>query len=336
MTVTDAPGGRSATSALDAARGRDAQASNAPPSSGSHAETPGTSSTSRPHIDVFDDAGRLRIVPIGLVRQRRKDLYYTFLASSWPVLLTFLAAAFLVANVLFALAYLALGEGSIENARPGSFADLFFFSVQTMATIGYGKLLPHTLGANVLVSTEAFIGLLAFGAVAALAFTKFARPSARVLFSNVAVVTRRDGVRSLMLRLANERGAAVIVEAQAHVVMVRDEHTVEGESVRRFYDLDLVHRQNAAFALSWTLIHQLTPASPLYDCTPESLRANDTIIIVSVTGFDEAFAQTVHVRHVYSAERIVWGKRFADVLSMGDDGLRRIDYSRFHDVVPEP
>ncbi len=289
----------------------------------------------RSRTDVFDANGRLRIVPVGLVRQRRKDLYYTLLAASWPTLLVFLATAFLITNVLFAFAYLELGDGSIENARSDSFADLFFFSVQTMATIGYGKLLPHTVAANLLVSFEAFLGLLAFGVVAGLAFSKFARPTARILFSNVGVVTRRDGVPSLMLRLANERAAAVIVEAQAHVVVVRDERTVEGEQVRRFYDLELLHRQNAAFALSWTVIHQLTPASPLYGATPESLDESDTIIIVSVTGFDEAFAQTVHARHVYAARHIVWGKRFADVLSMGDDGVRRIDYGRFHDVVPE-
>jgi inward rectifier potassium channel len=337
--VSEAPDGEAATRARD--HERDARPSGSEDAAPVHARKGGAADASAPsrdrvrNLDVFDADGRLRIVPVGLHRQRRKDLYYTMLAASWPLLLGFMAAAFLVTNVLFALAYLALGDGAIDNARPGSFADLFFFSVQTMATIGYGKLVPQTIAANLLVSAEAFFGLVAFGVVAGLAFTKFARPTARVLFGKVAVVAKRDGVRSLMFRLVNERGEAVIVEAQAHVVMVRDEHTLEGEAVRRFYDLDLVHRQNAAFALSWTVVHPLTPASPIYNCTPESLRASDTIFIISVTGFDEAFAQTVHTRHVYAAREVLWGKRFADILSKGEDGLRRIDYRRFHDVVPE-
>ncbi len=302
--------------------------------SGGVAPEPSAAPGAPSRVDFFDAHGRVTAVPIGLVRRRRKDLYYTMLASSWPVLLGFLAAAFVLMNVVFAVGYLAVD--GIENARPGSFADAFFFSVQTMATIGYGTLAPRTLAAHLLVSVEAFFGLLSFGVVAGLAFTKFARPTARVLFSEVAVVGRRDGMRSLMFRLANERGTGVIVEAHAHVVLVRDERTVEGELVRRFYDLELLHRQNAAFALSWTVVHPLHPTSPLHDATVESLEADDSTFIVSMTGFDEAFAQTVHARHIYAARHIRWGARFADILSRTDDGRRQIDYSRFHDVVPEP
>ena len=184
------------------------------------------------------------------------DLYHFLLRSTWLRLLVVLVVVSAGINALFALAYMATGDG-IENARPGSFADAFFFSVQTLATIGYGKLVPRSLAANVLVALEALVGLLGLAMVTGLVFAKFSRPTARVLFSRMAVVSRRDGVPALMFRMANERGSG-IVEAQVHVVLARNETTAEGEAVRRFYDLDLSRRQNALFALSWTVIHPIT------------------------------------------------------------------------------
>jgi len=266
------------------------------------------------------------------VRRLADYLYYELLAASWPRLLRLLAAAFLGANAVFALAYVAL-PGSIENARPGSFADAFFFSVQTMATIGYGKLAPATMAANVLVTLEVLVGLLSVALVTGLVFAKFSRPTARVLFSRRAVVAPYERVPSLMFRMANERGNA-IVEAQIHVVLARDETTAEGEQMRRFYDLDMSRRQSALFALSWTAIHPIAAASPLYGATPESLATADAEIVVSLVGIDEQFAQTVHARYRYRAADIVWNARLADILFR--DGRREIDYTRFHDVVPLP
>ncbi len=272
-------------------------------------------------------------VPPGPVSDRRAggDLYHFLLVASWPRLLGVLVLLYAAANALFALAYLAAGD-SIENARPGSFADAFFFSVQTMATIGYGKMVPRSLVANLLVSVEALIGLLGVAMVTGLVFAKFSRPTARVLFSRVAVVGRRDGVPALMLRMANERGNN-IVEAQVHVVLARNETTAEGEAVRRFYDLELSRRQSALFALTWTVIHPIAEGSPLHRSTPDTLAAADVELIVSLIGFDESFSQTVHARHAYSSRDVVWGARFADVLSWGPDGRRHVEYGRFHEVV---
>ncbi len=258
------------------------------------------------------------------------DLYHDLLASSWQRLLAILAAAFVAINTLFALAYLAV-PGSIENARPGSLTDAFFFSVQTMGTIGYGKLTPATLYANVLVTVEVLVGLLGIALVTGLAFAKFSRPTARVLFSQRAVVAPYDTVPSLMFRMANERGNT-IVEAQVHVVLARDETTAEGERMRRFHDLELARQRSALFALSWTAIHPITETSPLHGATPEALAAVDAEVIVSLLGFDEHFSQTVHARHRYRPADIAWNARFADILFA--DGRRRIDYTRFHEVVP--
>src|SRR5208337_4984173 len=157
-----------------------------------------------------------------------------------------------LANAAFALVYV-LGGDSIENARPGSFTDAFFFSVQTMATIGFGKMVPRTGLANVLVTLESLVGLLGLAIATGLVFAKFSRPTARVLFSRVAVISPWDGVRSLMFRMANERDNRII-EAQVHVVLMRNEATAENVLVRRVHDLALLRHNNPSFALSWTAI----------------------------------------------------------------------------------
>jgi inward rectifier potassium channel len=169
--------------------------------------------------------------------------------------------------------------------------------------------------------------------VTGLVFAKFSRPTARVLFSRRAVIAPHERVPSLMFRMANERNNT-IVEAQIHVVLVRNETTAEGELMRRFHDLEMSRRQTALFVLSWTAIHPITPTSPLHGATPESLAAAEAEIVVSLLGLDEQFSQTVHARHRYAAADIVWNARLVDVLFR--DGRREIDYEHFHDVVPLP
>jgi len=259
------------------------------------------------------------------------DLYHLLLTSSWPRLLGLLAISYAAANALFALGYL-IEPDAIENARPGSFADAFFFSVQTMATIGYGRMVPRTFLANTLVTLETLTGLLALAMITGLVFAKFSRPTARVLFSRVAVIGRRDGVRAFMFRMANERGNN-IVEAQVHVALARQEVTAEGESVRRFYDLELARRLNPIFPNTWTVIHPIVDGSPLHHATATSLAAEDARIVVSVVGLDESYAQTVHARHSYGAQDIAWDARFVDIVTRDANGGLRIDYGQFHDVV---
>jgi len=204
-----------------------------------------------------------------------RDLYLHLLAAPWLRVLAIFVSVFLVTNALFALGYVA-GTDSIENARPGSFVDAFFFSVQTMATIGYGKLAPRTLYANVLVTVEVLIGVVGLAIATGLAFAKFSRPTARVLFSGRVVIAPHEGVPSLMFRMANARGNN-IVEAQLHVVLAREETTREGEAMRRFHDLRLLRPQTALFTLSWTAIHPITDGSPLAGATPEDLERHECV-----------------------------------------------------------
>lgn len=272
------------------------------------------------------------VVAIGLRPQVLADVYYFLIASSWRRLFAVLVGVYLTVNAIFAVAYVALGD-VIENARPGSFADAFFFSVQTMATVGYGRLAPKTFGANLLSTIEIITGMLGLTIMTGLVFAKFARPTARVLFSRVAVVAPFEGVPSLMFRMANAR-ASQIVEAHVSVMMVRTERTREGDEIRRVHDLRLRRAHSALFALTWTAIHPMTPESPLYGLDPESLRDAELTVTVSFTGYDESLAASVHARATYGPDEIRLGHRFRDLFVTLPDGQRAIDYRRFHEIVP--
>jgi inward rectifier potassium channel len=259
------------------------------------------------------------------------DLYFYLISVPWALLLLVVVVLFGFVNCLFAIAYMI--DGGVANARPGSFADAFFFSVQTMATIGYGTMAPRSFGSNVLVSIEAMSGLIALAVVTGLVFARFSRPTARVRFSRVAVVAPREGVPSLMFRVVNQRSNR-IVEAQIHLVFSRWETTREGDSMRRFYDLRLVRNRNSLFSLSWTVMHPIVEESPLFGQTAASLKASRGLIVASLVGLDESFLQNIHVRYVWTADEIAWGMRFVDVLQELPDGSFAIDYSHFDEIVP--
>ncbi len=275
---------------------------------------------------------RFDVIRKGISHSKWSDPYHLLLTISWNKFIALTITSYTALNALFALLYLAGGD-SIKNARPGSFADAFFFSVQTMATIGYGAMYPQTDYANFLVSIEALAGLVGVAMGTALMFARFSRPTAKVLFSRVAVVTPINGVPTLIFRAANERRNQIL-EAIVAVSLLRNETTLERDAMRRFYDLTLVRSQTRNFSLTWTVMHQIDESSPLYGATPESLAEAETDIIVTLTGIDETVSQTVHARHYYMTEEILFDQRFVDIFSTKADGRRMIDYTRFHDVMP--
>ncbi|OCR00866.1 ATP-sensitive inward rectifier potassium channel 10 [Oscillatoriales cyanobacterium USR001] len=270
---------------------------------------------------------RLGSSPLGF-----RDLYHWLLTISWSGFFTRIALVYILSNAIFALAYLAGGD-CIANAEPGSFKDVFFFSVQTMATIGYGAMYPRTSYANSIVAIEALFGLLGVAMVTGLAFARFSRPTAKVLFSHIAVITPQNGVPTLMYRTANQRYNQIL-EAQQRLTLLRDEITADGQFMRRFYDLNLVRSRTPIFALTWTSMHIIDESSPLYGMTAEDFARQAVEIIVTMTGIDETVSQIIHARHSYLAEEILWNSRFVDILSHSPDGGRSIDYTRFHDVIP--
>lgn len=261
------------------------------------------------------------------------DLYHRLLTDSWPTLLGFILAAYVFANSIFALIYWI--DGGVAGARRGSFSDMFFFSVQTMATIGYGRMSPTTFLSNAVMSFEALFGLVGLALMTGLVFAKFSLPTARVRFSNLAVVSRHNGEPTLMFRMANLR-ANRIVEATIHVALTRVEKTAEGETVRRWYDLAMQRERSALFALSWTAQHRIDQTSPLFGATRESLTSQDAGLTVSIIGLDETFSQTVHARHFYAADAILFGKRLVDIMTFTPGAGAAVDYAHFDDVTDAP
>ncbi len=266
---------------------------------------------------------------IGTGRDGWRDAYHYLLTMPLWRFLALLAASYLAINALFALAYVIVG--GVAGARPGSFADAFFFSVQTLGTMGYGTMSPRGLGANLVVTAEAFIGIFNLAIATGLLFARISRPTARVMFSRWAVITDFEGVPTLIFRAANQRRNR-IVEAEVSVSLTRDIVTLEGQTVRRFVDLPTLRSRSPIFYLTWQIMHRIDETSPLWGETPESLRAQPLEVVVVLKGLDETFAQTIHARTSYAADEIVWGRRLVDIFTLAEDGRRVIDYTHFHDV----
>ncbi len=272
-----------------------------------------------------------RVERIASRGDRPLDFYHRLLTIPPWALFLLLVVGYVAFNLVFATLFV-LQPGGIANEAPGSFMDAFFFSVQTMATIGYGDMHPATVYTNFLVTIEVLLGMTGLALSTGLVFARFSRPTARVMFSKVAVVVDHDGVPSLMFRAANQRSNQIL-EAEVAVMLLRDELSEEGVEMRRFHDMAVSRPRTPMFALSWTVIHPIDQASPLRGESRESLLRTHAQIIVSIGGIDETFSQTIHARHTYEADEIRWNHRFADILTRAEDGHRRIDYRRFHDTV---
>lgn len=270
---------------------------------------------------------------LGLPRFHWGDFYHWLLTRPWWQLGLLIVGIYISNNTLFAFAYL-LDKNGIANARPGVFIDAFSFSVQTMATIGYGAMYPRSLYTHILVTIEVFIGLIGVAMITGLIFARFSLPTARVLFSRVAIISPFNEVPTLMFRVANERNN-FILESQIRVsILLSQEETKEGHKIRRLCDLKLVRSETPVFNFSWMVMHVIDETSPIYGMTPSALAELEPLIIVTLTGMDDTVAQNIHTRYIYSIEEIVWDARFVNVMFVDDNGQRYVDYSHFHDVLP--
>ena len=284
----------------------------------------------RPVSLVRSPPGKRPAIVRGQDYGRFTDIYHGILTASWPLFFLELLAAFIVVNLIFALLYVT-DPGGIANARPTSFLDAFFFSVQTLGTLGYGVMAPKTLYTNLLVTLESFSGILTIALFTGIIFARFSRPQARVLFTKVAVVAPFDGVPTLMFRAANQRGN-FILDAEIHVSLAGAYTTHEGVDMRRFQELNLVRPRNPLFALSWTVMHPLDETSPLFGLGLADMIERDMELVVMLSGMDETINDRIYARHSYLAEEILWDRRFVDVLSVTPSGQRMVDLHRFHDT----
>lgn len=274
------------------------------------------------------------VVSVGLQRHLWQDLYHLSMTVSWLGLFASVAGLFVAFNLLFALLYYA-APGSVANLNPPGYLGYFFFSVETLATVGYGDMHPQDLYGHLVASCQIFFGMLYMALLTGIVFARFSRPTARFLFAKAAVVRPLDGQPTLMFRAANAR-QNVIVEASARLRLIYDSVSREGYRLRRIADLRLVREEHPIFVLGWNLMHVIDASSPLANETAASLSASNAFFSLTLSGTDETTGQVLVSRAEYAVEAIHWNHTFHDVLTPGDDGTLHYDYSRFHDVEPLP
>ncbi len=287
--------------------------------------------TQKPH-QLSDVRGNPMIERRGAkVSSLGHDAYHVMRTASWTRLMLLFGAAYLIANFLFAVAYWATGAKVINS---DGFHDLYWFSVQTMATIGYGYLAPGDDVANAIVTVQSFVGIVMAAIITGIFFSRFSTPRARVLFGRKAIVGTYDGQRSLLFRMANERSTA-IVEASIRAYIVRDDKLANGEFIRRVHDLTLRRSTSPIFALSFLATHVIDDKSPLVGATADSLRGANINIVVTFTGIDDSLAASVHARYMWTPADIVFDHRFVDIFSVDAvTGKRYLDLGPLHDTEP--
>lgn len=279
----------------------------------------------------------LDVERIGAPRGVFVDVYHRLIRMSWPRFFAVFAALFLVSNLFFAMFYWADLAGLVSSEHDAlhpPFLRAFFFSVHTIATVGYGNVAPRDIFTNIVVVVEIACGIMMIAISSGLMFARFSRPIARILFSSVAVVSPFEGVPTLKFRAANQRNN-FILEANVRLSLLHTEHH-NGQQFRRFHDLDLVRSSNPVFALSWLVMHKIDESSPLYGIDGETFAREGHEIVVLMTGFDASMAQQIHARHAYGPSTILWDHEFVDILNVGPSGRRQLDYRRFHDAEPLP
>ena len=257
--------------------------------------------------------------------------YHALLTMSWRAYFGLVIAAYLVTNLVFASAYTLCGPHALEtsDAHTPSLVEAFFFSVQTLATIGYGRIAPVGMAANAIVTVESLVGLLGFALAAGLLFARFSRPLADIVFSRHAIVAPYRGMRAFQFRIANRRSNEVL-ELQAEVLFSQ----LEGpDRVRRFYVMSLEREKVVFFPLSWTVVHPIDERSPLRGLTQQDLVDADAEFLILLTGIDETFSQTVQARSSYKPDEIVWNATFKDIYRRPrDSGSLSVDVGKIHEI----
>jgi inward rectifier potassium channel len=277
--------------------------------------------------------GRSEVTKLGVPRFSPHDAYHLIMSLSWLQFFAGAVVVYLTVNLVFATLYF-LGDDAINNAK--AFSDCFFFSVETLATVGYGNMSPATFYGHCVATAEIISGMLSLAVITSLVFARFSKPTARILFSRQAVITPYNGVPTLMLRVANQRHS-YILEVSASLVLVRDEETPDGHSLTRFYDLKLERARSPMFALTWQIMHRIDESSPLFGLTPQAMQEGDMRLAVTLTGMDEIFAAAISARHTYNHEDILFDRRFVDIFSEGEHPRHLfVDLGRFHELAPEP
>ncbi len=277
--------------------------------------------------------GAFELMLRGAARYDLRDPYRLAVTLSWPGFFLAMFAVDLTINLVFALLYLA-DPGGVANARPGMFSDVFFFSIETMATVGYGVMAPSDLYCHFVSSVEILCGLVFNATMTGLIFVRFAKPKAKILFARTAVIANHNGGKALMIRLGNGR-ASVLAEATARLSVFLLEHDPSGKLVRTGHKLALVEPVLPVLALTWTLVHEIDPHSPLADHSPERLAALDARLLLTVEARDTALGATVFAMHDYTVASIRVGMRYQDAVLFDAEGHIEGDLGKLSLIEPD-
>ena len=286
------------------------------------------------HERFLNRDGSFNVRRGGLPFFRTLNMYHALLTMSWLKFYLLLALGYFITNIFFASVYLACGSNAFRGAEGITvierFLEAFFFSVQTLATIGYGRISPNSFAANIVVTFEALVGLLGFALATGLLFARFSCPHAKIIFSHHVIIAPYKDITAFEFRIVNERSNELI-EVNATVSLSRLE-IVNGRTMRKFYPLSLEREKVVFLPLHWVIVHPITETSPLYGITAEQFNKADSEILILLTGVDETFSQSVHARSSYKTTEIVWGAKFRDVFIESDTGKLSIDMKKIHDI----
>jgi inward rectifier potassium channel len=254
---------------------------------------------------------------------------------SWGTFFLLLVGFYFGVNILFAFGYFLVGPEALHGTKALNAGERiledFFFSVQTLATIGYGGLSPSGIGANILVTIQALVGGLGFALATGLVFARFSRPSAKILFSEKAIIAPYRDMTAFEFRIVNANSNE-LVDVNATVSLSRIE-IHRGKRVRRFYGLNLEREQVRFFPLHWVIVHPIDKESPLHGITHEDLTTSDAEFLVLLSATDDTSSQTVHARSSYKHDELMWGAKFGDMFTT-DSGGMGIDVRKLNELEP--
>lgn len=262
-----------------------------------------------------------------------QDIYHYAMTSSWTTFFLSFALFFLSLNFIFACLYM-LGDNAIANIYPEGFWGAFFFSVETIATVGYGDMHPASLYGHVIATIEIFTGVSTVATITGVMFARFSRPKAKILFTKHPVTYHHNGEHVLSIRIANTR-LNVIAEASAKLRFIHIETTKENTQFLRILDLPLKREQHPMFSLGWNIFHVIDKDSPLFQQSIEDLERDKARLVLSIHGVDETTNQTMRARHIYPAEMIRFNHHYKDISIFEDALTSHMDYNLFDDVVAE-
>lgn len=286
------------------------------------------------HQRLLNRDGTSNIIRRGVPFIGVYDIYNTLITMSWRKFFILVFLAYFIANTLFAFIYMLIGIEHLDGIKSTTllrqFADAFFFSAQTISTVGYGHISPQGIVTSLAAALECLLGLLGFALITGLLYGRFSRPTAKIIYSKHAIIAPYREGKSLMFRMANLR-INQLIECEVQVLFSRNEEENE-KKIRKYYILDLERKRISIMSMNWTVVHPITDKSPLYGLKNKDFEQSDTEFMVLFKAFDDTFAQSVHSRMSYKFNEILWDVKFKPMFSPNSDGVTELHLDKINEV----